>query len=117
MMAVKLNARSFNHAKHLVREGLYVLDERDDWSEHQPSTQDENKFIEKHGWGEYSQWHLGVDDEEDVDTKARYKFPYGGFAKGHRCEVIAAEVRGAQRNYDDIKSAAIELREMLDEQM
>jgi hypothetical protein len=31
--------------------------------------------------------------------------------------VIAAEVRAAQRKYEDIKSAAVELREMLDEQM
>jgi hypothetical protein len=45
-MAVKLNARSFNLPKHLVREGQYVFDDRDDWSEHQPSTQDENKFVE-----------------------------------------------------------------------
>jgi hypothetical protein len=53
-MAVKLNACSFDHAKHFVREGQYVLDERADWSEHQPSTQDENEFIEKPGWGGYS---------------------------------------------------------------
>jgi hypothetical protein len=79
-----------------VREGHYVLDDREDWSEHQPSTQDENKFIVEHGWGEYSLWHLGIDDEEDVDTKARYRFPYGDFKKVHRCGVIAAEVRAAQ---------------------
>jgi hypothetical protein len=97
-----------------VREGQYVLDDREDWSEHQPSTQDENKFIVEHGWGEYSLWHLGIDDEEDVDTKARYRFPYGDFKKVHRCGVIAAEVRAPK--YDDIRSAAIELREMLDEQ-
>ena len=115
-MAIKLNARSFNHAKRLVREGEYVHDNRDDWSEHQPSTQDENDFIEKHGWGEYSLWHLGVDDEADVDTKAHYKFPYGDFKKVHRCGVIAAEVRAARQKYEDIKSAAIELRELIDEQ-
>jgi hypothetical protein len=114
-MAVKLNARSFNHAKRLVREGQYVLDDRDAWSEHQPSTQEENKFIEKHGFGEYALWHLGVDDEEDPDTKARYKFPYGDFEKVHRCGVIAAEVRAARQQYEDIKSAAAELLEILDE--
>ena len=40
-----------------------VLDQRDDWSEHQPSTKAENEFIEAHGWDEYANWHLGVDDE------------------------------------------------------
>src|SRR4029453_18298419 len=82
--------------QNLVREGHYVLDDREDWSEHQPSTQDENKFIVEHGWGEYSLWHLGIDDEEDVDTKARYRFPYGDFKKVHRSGVIAAKVRAAQ---------------------
>jgi hypothetical protein len=33
-----------------------VFDERDDWSEHQPSAEDENRFIEEHGWREYAKW-------------------------------------------------------------
>ena len=63
-MAVKLNRTAYDHAKRLVEEGEVVLDERDDWSEHQPSAATENAFIEEHGFGEYSKWHLGVDDEK-----------------------------------------------------
>jgi hypothetical protein len=37
-----------------------VIDQRDDWSEHQPSTKAENEFIEAHGWEEYANWHLGL---------------------------------------------------------
>jgi hypothetical protein len=29
-----------------------VRDERDDWSEHQPSAAQQNAFIEEHGFGE-----------------------------------------------------------------
>jgi hypothetical protein len=36
-MAVVLNKRAFDYAKELVNEGHVVLDERDAWSEHQPS--------------------------------------------------------------------------------
>jgi len=36
-MAVNLHRAGFDHAKELVGEGKVVLDERDDWSEHQPS--------------------------------------------------------------------------------
>jgi hypothetical protein len=43
-MAVKLNKRAFNHAKKLVKEGQVVADERDAWSEHQPSTQTQNEL-------------------------------------------------------------------------
>jgi hypothetical protein len=113
-MSAKLNSRSFEHAKRLIKDGKYVLDGRDDWSEHQPSTADENRFIEQHGFDEYALWHLGVDDTEEPDTKAHYKFPYGDFKKVHRCGLLAAETRAAQNKYDDIEKAAHQLHETLD---
>jgi hypothetical protein len=36
----------------LIKDGQFVLDERDDWSEHQPSTEQENRFIQEHGIAE-----------------------------------------------------------------
>ncbi|MCW2597223.1 MAG: hypothetical protein JWP39_3111, partial [Jatrophihabitans sp.] len=48
------------------------------------------------------------------ETKSRYKFPYGDFAKVHRCGVIAAEARAGQRKYFDIERAAAHLHGMLD---
>jgi hypothetical protein len=113
-MAVRLNRTSFDHAKALVKEGEFVVDERDAWSEHQPSTEQENRYIEEHGFAAYARWHLGVDDEENEDTKARYKFPYGDFAKVHRCAVLAAESRAGQRKYSDIELATGHLHGMLD---
>jgi hypothetical protein len=116
-MAVKLSQRSYEFAKELVHERRVALDNMDDWSEHQPSTQQENEFIEKHGFGEYGRWHLAVDDEHAEDSKSRYKFPYGDFEKVHRCGVIAAEVRAARQKYTDIEVAAAHLHGMLDELM
>src|SRR4030095_1400201 len=98
-MAVRLNDTGYRHARELIENGRYVVDERDALSEHQPSTQQENEFIEQHGIGEYRRWHLGIDDEEPENRKARYKFPYGDFARVHRCGVLAAENRAAQRKY------------------
>ena len=63
-MAVKLNRTSFEYAKELVTQGKVVVDERDAWSEDQPSTQEENEFIDAHGYAEYAKWHLGIDDEQ-----------------------------------------------------
>ncbi len=113
-VAVKLNERGYQHARKLVEDGQYVLDDRDEWSEHQPSTRQENEFIEQHGYGEYGRWHLGVDDEARDDTKAHYKFPYGAFVRVHRCGVLSAEVRAAQRKYFEIETAAAHLHGMLD---
>ncbi|MCW2885467.1 MAG: hypothetical protein QOE54_6780 [Streptosporangiaceae bacterium] len=114
-MAVTLNKRAFNHAQELVKEHKVVLDDRDDWSEHQPSAEAENKYLEEHGFAEYQKWYLGIDDEHGEETKGRYKFPYGDFENVHRCGLIAAEVRAAQNKYTDIELAAAHLHGMLDE--
>jgi len=82
-MTTSLNKRSYEFAQDQIKHGHVVLDQRDDWSEHQPSTKAENEFIEAHGWDEYANWHLGVDDEASEHTKARYKFPYGDFERVH----------------------------------
>jgi hypothetical protein len=113
-MAVKLNNRAFDHAKELVSKGRVVKDERDDWSEHRPSADQENSYLEKHGWDEYAKWYLGVDDEMGEETKGRYKFPYGDFETVHRCGVISAESRAAQQGYDDIDRSVAHLHRMID---
>lgn len=113
-MAVKLNERAFEHAKNLIEQGMFVFDEKDMWSEHQPSAQEENEYIREHGFGEYAKWFLGIDTEEDEDNKRRYKFPYGDFEKVHRCGVLAAESRAGQYKYDDIEDAAAHLHGMID---
>jgi hypothetical protein len=113
-MTVKLNQPGYDHARKLIADGRVVLDERDAWSEHQPSADQENAFIEEHGWGAYGRWHLGVDDEADPETKGRYRFPYGDFSDVHRCGVLAAESRAGQRKYIDIENATAHLHGMLE---
>jgi hypothetical protein len=113
-MAVKLNQTGYQHAQRLVRDGRVVLDDRDEWSEHQPSAREQNDFLDRHGFGEYRRWFLGVDDEMGEETKGRYKFPYGDFDAVHRCAVMSAESRAAQRSYGDIESAAAHLHGMLE---
>jgi hypothetical protein len=113
-MTVKLHEPGYNRAKKLVGDGRAVLDERDAWSEHQPTAAQENAFIEERGWAEYGRWHLGIDDERGAETKGRYKFPYGDFGDVHRCGVLAAENRAAQRGYADVETAAAHLHGMLE---
>ena len=113
-MAVKLNKQAFEQAKNLIEQGEFVFDEKDMWSEHQPSAQDENQYLQKHGFAEYGKWYLGIETEEDEDTKGRYKFPYGDFEKVHRCGVLAAESRAGQYKHDDIENAATHLHGLID---
>ncbi|MFF7409750.1 hypothetical protein [Streptomyces lydicus] len=59
---MKLHARAFDHAKKLVKERQVVLDDRDEWSEHRPSAEEENRYLEQHGFAEYRKWYLGEDE-------------------------------------------------------
>jgi hypothetical protein len=113
-MAVKLNESAFDYAKTLINERRFVFDDRDAWSEHQPSAAQENRFIEEHGFHEYGLWHLGVDDEANEETKGHYMFPCGDFTRVHRCGLLAAESRAGQRRYYDIELAIAHLHGMLD---
>ncbi len=115
-MAVKLNRRAFEYAKTLVLEGKYVYDERDDWSDHQPSAAKENEFIRLHGIAEYAKWHLGINDEKPEDTKGAYEFPYGDFQNVHRCAILSAESRAVQYKHYDIASAVAHLHGMIEAQ-
>ena len=114
-MTVKLNERSHTFAKDQINSGNLVLDQRDDWSERQPSARQENEFIEARGWDEYADWHLAIDDEASADTKARYKFPYGDFTRVYRSGLLAAESRAGRTHDRDVEDAAIRLRELMDE--
>lgn len=111
---MKLNRTAYEHAQGLIANGDVVPDERDDWSEHQPSAEEENRFIEEHGFREYAKWHLGIDEAHGEETKARYTFPYGDFEDVHRCAVLAAESRAGQYDHEEIKQAAAHLHGMLE---
>lgn len=113
-MAVRLNEQAYEHAMKLISDGKVCLDERDAWSEHKPSAEEENRFIQDHGFGEYKNWYLGVDTEESEEKKGRYKFPYGDFENIHRCGILSAEVRAGQYKYHDVEFAAAHLHGALD---
>lgn len=113
-VTVKLNQKAFDHAKALVREGKVERDSRDDWSEHAPSNDVLNKFLDSNGPHEYGLWFLGVDDEFSEGQKGYYKFPFGDLKKVHRCAVISGESRASQYNHDDIRKALGDLLDRID---
>jgi hypothetical protein len=113
-MTIELNQPALRHARALVREGKVVRDERDDWSEAAPSAQQENDFIEREGWTEYSHWHLGIDKSENGETKKAYSFPFGDFRKVHRSGVISGESRAGQYDHTEVEDALKALLELID---
>lgn len=114
-MAIELNKPAVEHARKLVRDGKVVRDERDDWSSSAPSPADENTFIERNGWTEFSHWHLGIDKDANAQTKGAYSFPFGDFHKVHRSGVISGESRAGQYDHDEIKDALRALLDVIDD--
>ena len=115
-MTVKLNQRAYEHAKRLIEQDKFIDDEREAWSDHHPSTQIEEDFIEKNGFSEYGKWFLGINDEYGEDRTRHYEFPYGDFEDVHRCSILAAQNRAGRSKYFDVEEAAADLIAAIDNQ-
>jgi hypothetical protein len=107
--SIKVNENAVAFASRLIEEGHLIADGKGAWREHKPSSGVENEFIRVHGFAEYAKWHLGVDERYAVNTKRRYKFPYGDFTNVHRCGLLAVKARAAEHTYHDIEDAAARL--------
>lgn len=114
-MTIELNRPALQHARALVKSGKVVRDERDAWSEAAPTPDEENSFIEEHGWTEFSHWHLGIDRDENPETKQAYSFPFGDFRKVHRSGVVAGESRAGQYAHTEIRDELRKILELIDD--
>jgi hypothetical protein len=80
----------------------------------QPTTEDENAFLDAHSWDEYGDWHLGLTEDATDGTKGRYGFVYGDFRRVHRMGLIACQYRAAEWSHKAIELAAHDLLQQLD---
>ncbi len=110
-MAIRLNQEAVEHAQNLIKGRQY--ERNSDWSEAQPSAEEENKFIDENGWEAFAKWHLAYETEASEETKSRYKFPFGDFRKLHRSALVAAKQRAGSEDYNEIQRAAERLLEKL----
>ena len=81
----------------------------------QPGADEQNEFLERHGWDEYAKWHLGLTEGASDETKARYAFVYGDFRRVHRSGLIACVYRASEWRHKAIELAAHDLLQHLDE--
>jgi hypothetical protein len=112
MPSYTVNQEAVARARALIDARQYVLDSV--WGERQPSSEDENAFLESHSWEEYAAWHLGLTDGANDGTKARYAFIFGDFRRVHRSGLIACQYRAAEWRHKSIELAAHELLQHLD---
>ena len=112
MAKYEVNDAAVTKAKALIDARRYVVRSR--WADVQPSADDENTFLESHSWEEYGEWHLGLTEGAQDETKARYGFVYGDFRRLHRMGIISCHYRAAEWNHKEIELAAHDLLQYLD---
>lgn len=103
-MALTVHPPGRDHARRLVDSHHYVKES--DWSDAQPTPDEENAYIDAHGWDAFGSWHLAVDPDESEETKARYKYPFGDFTRLHRSALIAAKQRAGEWDHGAVQQAA-----------
>ncbi len=112
MAEYDVNPEAVARACELIEGRQYVLDS--DWGQVQPRAEAQNAYRERHGWHEYSCWHLGLTRGATEETKARYAFVYGDFRRVHRSGLIACVYRAAEWRHKAVELAAHELLQRLD---
>ena len=112
MPTYRVNPRAVERARKLIDARQYVLDS--DWGESQPTTEDENRYLRSHSWDDYAEWHLGLTDGANDETKARYAFVFGDLRRIHRSGLIACHFRAAEWRHKAVELAAHELLQVLD---
>ena len=112
MASYSVNEQAVAKARRLIAARQYVL--RSEWGDVQPTAEAENKYLASHSWEEYGEWHLGLTDDANDETKARYAFVYGDLRRLHRSGLIACVYRAAEWRHKAIELAAHDLLQELD---
>ncbi len=112
MASYEVNHDAVDKARALIDARQYVLDSN--WGDVQPSTDDENAFLDTHTWGEYGAWHLGLTVGANDETKGRHGFVFGDFRRVHRSALIACVYRAGEWRHKDVELAAHDLLQHLD---
>lgn len=113
MASYSLNHAAVDRCRRLIDAHQYVLSST--WAEVQPSAEDGNHYLDAHSWDDYAEWHLGLTDGANDETKARYAFVYGDFRRVHRIGLIACHYRAAEWEHKEIELAAHDLLQHLDQ--
>ena len=112
MATYSVNKAAVAHCRRLIEAKQYVLDS--DWGESQPRADDENAYLDKHSWDDYADWHLGLTEGANDETKARYAFVCGDLRRVHRTALIACVYRASEWRHKKVELAAHDLLQLLD---
>ncbi len=108
-MTIQLNPKGNANARQLIADGK--VDRDSAWS---MSADDENEILGNDDWIEYGKWFLGIDETQNAETKAHFRYPIGKSGKVYRSAIIAIRQRSGQQDDAGIFDAAGELINLID---
>ena len=113
MATYSVNDRAVARAQRMIDARQYVLDS--DWamSSRAPRTRTPTSTGTRRE--DYAEWHLGLTDGANDETKARHAFVYGDLRRVHRSALIACVYRAAEWRHKAVELAAHDLLQRLDE--
>ena len=112
MARYTVNDAAVARCRELIAAKQYVLDS--DWGEVQPGADAQNAYLDRHDWQQYAAWHLGLTEDANDETKARYAFVYGDLRRVHRTGLIACVYRASEWRHKQVELAAHDLLQELD---
>jgi len=112
MARYTVNDAAVAHCRELIAARQYVLDS--DWGRVQPDADAQNAYLDRHDWEQYAAWHLGLTEDANDETKARYAFVYGDLRRVHRTGLIACVYRASEWRHKQVELAAHDLLQDLD---
>jgi hypothetical protein len=112
MAKYTVNPAAVEKCTELIEARRYVLNS--DWGRVQPDADAQNRYLSNHSWDEYAQWHLGLTEGANDETKARYAFVFGDLRRVHRTGLIACVYRASEWRHKDVELAAHDLLQLLD---
>ncbi|HEU0247194.1 MAG TPA: hypothetical protein VFR38_08925 [Gaiellaceae bacterium] len=107
-----VNERDVARARQLSKSRQYVL--ASEWDEVQPRAEEENVFLPRTHGTSNAEWHLGLTEGAEDETKARYACVFGDFRRTHRSGVIPCYYRAVEWRHKDVELAAHDLPQLLD---
>jgi|SRR5579859_3809121 len=115
-MAVKLNKPGFENAVKIIKNGLEVEHDTNNWEAVKATRDQMVKYLNTHTLEEYGEWFLGIKSEADAKDAAKYVYPFGDLSVLHKSALVTAEKQATQNNDAEIKTAVQKLLEMINKQ-
>lgn len=114
-MAIKLNQEAYEHAVRLIKNGLEVEHDLNNWDEVEPTEDEVVNFIDTHSLKEYGVWFLGIDTDADPKDISKYLYPTGDLKIVHQSALLKSVEEAVYYGHEEIKNAAEGLLRLIKE--